>query len=259
MVRKTNPPRQHELLRRTRNQLNPTLAKLYSQLSPGLCSRIAKLVNEALPSGVHPDLLVKYAFLYATAEVQAQGNAVSKNHAVRANHELAGQIHGLSTGYQDLPEAKRRYRVGRRASQQILASLNAVLAKWHTFEQVVLNHRSELPLHLQSRFSEAARGTVGKVFQSMAIALARDEEDIIIGKTPPDRELSEITQTYMWWCLAMAPYRGRWNDMHQLAVTWRMSSTASVKKFRSKVSRICKGTPLTYPFSDSWKSALSKQ
>src|ERR1035438_6141746 len=114
MVRKTNPPAQHELLRKNPNQLDPTLAKLYSQLSAGLSSRIAKLVNEALPCGIHPDRLVKYAFLCATAEQQVQGNAVSRNHTSRAKHELAGEIHGLRTGYRDLGEAKRRYRIGRR-------------------------------------------------------------------------------------------------------------------------------------------------
>jgi hypothetical protein len=201
MVRKTNPPAQHELLRRTLNQLDPTLAKLYSQLSAGLSSRIAKLVNEALPCGIHPDRLVKYAFLCATAEQQVQGNAVSRNHTSRAKHELAGEIHGLRTGYRDLGEAKRRYRIGRRARQQIRASLDAVLAKWHKFEQVVLNHRSELPLHLQSRFSDAARGTVSKVFQSMRIALVVDEKDLISEKCPEgekrgERELSATTAAF---------------------------------------------------------------
>jgi hypothetical protein len=250
------PSVQHELSRRTLNQLDATLAQLYSQLSPGLSSRIAKLVNEALPSGIHPDRLVKYAFLYATAEGQAQGDAVSKDHTVRAKHELAGEIHGLPTGYRDLTEAKRRYRMGRRARQQIQASLESVLGRWQSFEQVVQGHRSELPVHLRSRFSNEALRTLAMAFQRMEIVLALEED--IVGEKP-ERELSAIGQTYMWWCLVMAPYRGRWNDMHQLAVTWRMASTDSVKKFRTRLSRMCKGTLWTYPFSESWKSALSKQ
>jgi hypothetical protein len=258
MVRKTNPSLQHELPRRVLDRLDATLAKLYSQLSPGLSSRIARLVNRALPFGIHPDRLVKYAFLYATAEQQAQGSAVSKNHVVRAKHELAGQIHGLPSGYQDLAEAKRIYRRGRRARQQVQASLGGLLKQWQKFEQVVQRHRSELPLHLQSRFSNASLRNLEKVFHSMKSTLVLDEDDLVNEKRP-ERELSAIAQTYIWWCSVMPPYRGKWRDMHQLAFMWKMSPTESVKSFPTVVRRMCKGALCIYPFDNSWKSALSQE
>jgi hypothetical protein len=92
----------------------------------------------------------------------------------------------------------------------------------------------------------------------MGIAVVLDEEDLV-GEKGRERELSAIAQTYICWCLAMAPYWGKWKDMHGLASTWRMSPTESVKRFRTVVSRICKGATCTYAFSESWKSALSEK
>src|SRR5437016_1362558 len=181
-------------------QLDPKLAELYSQLPSALASRISVLVRQALPQRIHANLVMKFAFLYAKAERLAQGDAISKEHTRRAKLELAGQVHGLWTGYRDEAEAKRRYRCGRRARQQIKASLEAVVGKWRVFEQVVQKHRSELPIHLQSRFSKAILGEVGKMFQKMGIAVVLDEEDLACEKRH-EQERTEIAQTYIWWYL----------------------------------------------------------
>jgi hypothetical protein len=239
-------------------RLDPKLIELYMKLAPAVRSGIASLVNKPLPQDIHPNRILKYAFLYVIAKMQAQGNAVSKDHAVRAKHELAGKIHGMSTGYRNLEEARRRYRLGRQARQQIKASLEAVVSKWRVFEDVVQEHRSDLPKHLRSRVSKAILRKVGKALQSMGIAIVIDEEDLVSDKGR-EREISAINQTYIWWQQAMAPYRGKWNDMHQLAYTWRMSSTQSVKQFKTIVSRICKRPTGAFPFDDSLESVLSEK
>ena len=247
-----------DLPRKVLDQLDPKLAELYSLLSPSLSSQIASLVNDAMFLGIHPNRLVKYAFLWATAENQARGDAVSKDHAARARHELAGAIHGRQTGYRDQAETKQRYRRGRRAREQMRASLEGLLRKWQMFEAVVRKHGSELPEHLQSRFSNATLRNLGRAFQSMGIALVLDEPDLV-SEEGRARELSAIAQTYIWWRLAMADYRDKWNDMHRLAFTWRMSPTESAKRFRTVVGRICKGAGYTYRLDESWKSTLSEE
>src|SRR5713226_6602789 len=147
MGKVANPPLPTELPRKVLSQLDPKLAELYSQLPSALASRISVLMREA-PQRIHPNRVLKFAFLYARAERLVQDDAVSKEHTKRSKLELAGAIHGLGTGYQDDVEAKQRYRRGRRARQQIKASLEAVRGKWRAFEQVVQKHRSELPVHL---------------------------------------------------------------------------------------------------------------
>jgi hypothetical protein len=152
MVKGVNPRFPTELPREVLSQLDPKLAELYSQLPSGFASRISDLVREAVPQRIHPDRVLKFAFLYATAERRAQGDEVSKEHTRRAKLELAAEIHGWHTGYQDDEEAKQRYRRGRRARQQIKASFEAFWERWRVFEGVVQKHRSELPVHLQESF-----------------------------------------------------------------------------------------------------------
>jgi hypothetical protein len=247
-----------ELPRAVLARLDPKLAELYSTLDAAIASRISALVREALPHGIDPNRVLKYAFLYATAERLVQGEAISKEHTRRAKLELAGQIHGLGSGYRDDAEAKEQYRRGRMARQHIKASLEAVLGKWRVFKQVVQNHRSELPVHLQSRFSNAILHNVGKVFQNMGIATVLDEEDLASEKgREPER--SPIIQTYIWWRLKLAPYRGKWKDMHELAFAWRMSPAASVRNFRNVVTLICKGVTCAYRFEEPWESVLSEK
>ena len=246
----------NELPKEILRQLDPKLAKLYAVLSSAVSSRIGGLVRRALPSRIHPNLLVKYAFLYATAELQAQGDAVSKDHATRSKIELAGEIHGLRTGYWDNAEARQLYRSGRKARQQIEASLEGLLKKWKKVEHVVQKHRSDLPVHLQTRFSNECLARVSKLLHDMRKAAILDEEDILSQKGPVP-ELSVPAQIYVWWHFAIAPYRGKWNDMHRLAVLWRLSSSKDVETFRSMVVQICGGVKtMRYPFGTSWKSVL---
>jgi hypothetical protein len=256
MVDRSNPRLPIELPKEFLSQLDPMLRELYSKLPVGLAARVAVLVREALPQGIPADRVLKFAFLYATAERRAQGDAVSKEHTRRSKLELAGEIHGMQTGYRDDEEALRRYRRGRRARQQIKASLDALLPKWRTFKDVVRKHRPELPVHIQSKVSDSILGEVGKALQTMGIAIVLDEEDLSIEKSG-ERERSVIAQTYIWWLGKMAPYRGKWNDMHQVAYAWSMTSVASLRSFRTLVGRICKGATCTELFEKPWESVLS--
>jgi hypothetical protein len=258
MVKVAKPSPPTELPREILAKLHPKLAELYSQLPSVLASRVSVLMRVPQAQCIPPNRVLKFAFLYATAEQLAQGDAISREHARRSSLELAGEIHGLRTGYRDDAEAKQRYRRGRQARQHVKASLEAVVGKWRVFKQVVQKHRSDLPVHLQSRYSDAILREVSKVFQNMGIATVLDEEDLASEKDR-ERKPSPIAQTYIWWCLMLAPYRGKWNDMHQLAVAWRMSPAESVNRFRTVVGRICKGATCSYCFGKSWESVLSEK
>lgn len=254
---KTADDRAPKLPREFLAQLDPELAALYSKLSGALASRMADLISEALHQGVHPNRVLKFAYLYASAERRAQGEAVSKEHGRRSRHELAGAIHGLETGYDDEAEAVERYRRGRRALQQIHASLDPVVTKLRAFVKVVEKHRSELPVNLRSLFSNAKLHDLRKILHKMEISTVVDEEDLTREKLL--RERSVIAQTYIWWCLKMPRYYGKWNDMHRLAFVWRLSPTESVKSFRTVVSRTCKGVTCRDSFGEPWESVLSEK
>ena len=255
MVKHANSQTPAGLPRDVLSRLDPRLAQLYSQLPPALASRISVLVKAAHPQNIHPSRVLKYAYLYATAELSARGDPVAKEHTRRSKLELAGEIHGLRTGYRDDVEAKEKYRRGRRARQQVKASLESVLGKWRVFEQVVQKHRSELPRHVQAPFSDSILRDVEKALKNMGKASVLDEEDLAIETSL--QGLTETAQAYIWWHLLMAPYRGKWDDMHRLALSWRMTDTASPKQFQNKVYRISKAAKCTYAFEKSWESILS--
>ena len=241
------------------DQLDPKLVKLYSQLSSAVSLRIAALVRRAGPLGIHPNRLVKYAFLYATAERQAQSDVVSKEHATRSKSEMAGILHGFRAGYWDHAEAKHRYRRGRRARQQVGASLEGVLRKWKEVEQVVQKQRSYLPVHAQPRFSDESLAGVRKLLLDMQRSTVLDEEDVL-GEKDRERVLTEAAQTYIWWCFAMPPYGGKWKDMHQLARAWKLSDATYVTTFRTVVGRICKRVNCTRcPLGTAWEAILSEK
>jgi hypothetical protein len=250
-------PRAPKLPREFLAQLDPTLSAAYSGLSGELASRIAALVSEARYEGVHPNRVLKFAYLHASAERRAQGEAVSKEHGRRSRLELVGAIHGLETGYDDEAEAVERYRRGRRALQQIKASLDAVASKWRAFREVVEKHRSELPVHLRARFSEANLRDVWERVHQVVISPVVDKEDLAVEKFL--REPSVIAQTFIWWYWKMPRYYGKWNDMHRLAFVWRLSRIESVKTFTAVVSRTCKRVACTDSFAHSWESALSEK
>jgi hypothetical protein len=167
-----------ELPQQVLSRLDPKRAELYSQSPSALASRITVLVTAALLDSVRPDRLLKYAFLHASAEQLARGSEVSKQHGVRSKAELAGAPHGFDAGYSDMAEAKRRYRQGRRARQQVKASFEAAVKSWLAFTAVAQRHRSEPPEHLQSRLSDETLHTVRRIYQSMGIAIVIDEEDL---------------------------------------------------------------------------------
>jgi hypothetical protein len=241
------------------NRVNPKLAEAYSRLPPAMSSRIASLVKKALPLRIHPDRLVKYAYLYVRAEVQDQGDAISKDHAIRSRTELAGELHGFQAGYLRSAEAEQRYRGGRKARQQIAASIESVLVRWKKVEQIVRKHRPALPLHLQPRFSDEGLARVRELVMELHNACLLDGSDVL-RETGHTQELSEIAQTYIWWRFAMAPYRRKWADMHRLANVWRLSAAKDESTYRTVVCRICKGVSrMRYPFGSGWESILSEK
>jgi hypothetical protein len=216
-------------------------------------------VRAARSRRIDPNRVVRYAFLYATAERQTQSDAVSDEHTRRAKRELAGEIHGFAGGYREDAEATRLFRSGRRALQQIQASLDALLGRWRAFEQVVGKHRSELPVHVQPRFADSALSKLGKRLHNMRVAIVLEEEDLTSERDGEQNRHSVITQTYIWWRLVLGPYSGKWSDMHQLARTWRMSPSLSLKDFQTVVNRSSKGAVSVSPLGSPWDSVLSEK
>ena len=239
-------------------ELNPKLVELYSSMSTARASRINVLIRKAPHAAISPTRIFKYAFLFARAESQVQGDDVSEDHEARSRLELAAALHGLPADYSDPAEVIRRYKAGRRARQQIRASIDAVVGECRALEQVVQRHRAELPLHLQSRFTDKTLSDIQKILHSVGNATVLDEEDLV-NKKAGERKLSVTAQTYVWWRFVLPTYRGKWNDMHQLAFAWKMSPSESVKEFRSVVERICKSATPRFPLETSLESVLSEK
>jgi hypothetical protein len=251
----TNRRFPHERSQEIADQLDPKLANLCSQLSPALRSRIDGLVEKAGKLTIHPNRVVKYAFLRATAEHQARGDAASEEHARRSKAELAGELHGFREGYRHPAEAIERYRRSRRGRQQIQASIEGCLRKWMAAEQVLRKHRLDLPVHQQAQFSEESLGGVRKLLLVMARTTVLDEE--ILGEKSRGREPNVTQQTYIWWHFSIPRYKGKTNEMYQLAKVWKLSAVKDVETFRSMVNQICRGArSMRYPIGSAWESVL---
>jgi hypothetical protein len=259
MVKRASSRAPKKLQGEVLSRLDAELRELYFQLPSVVASRVSVLVSVARSLRIDPNRVVRYAFLYAIAERQALGDAVSKDHARRAKRELAGELHAFEAGYRDDAEATRQYRIGRRARQQVQASLDALLGQWQVFEQVVEKHRSKLPGHVQLRFSDSTLREFGKSLHNLRIAIALDEEDLTSENDAEPNGRSVIAQTYIWWRSIIAPYSKKWSDMHQLARAWRMSPAMSVKDFQTVVRRISKGAMSASSFGSAWDSVLSKK
>ena len=241
------------------NQLDPKLRKLYSQLPPEQSSAIAKLVTQALTLGIHPNMLVKYAFLFNLGMRQLQGEAVSIEHTRRSKAELVGQIHGVEEGYINEEEAIRRYRGGRRPSQMMDASLASLVKKFRSVEQVIRKYRSELPLHQQARLSDERLAEVPKLLLKMQLAVTVDQPDFLV-ENKPGRPRSAAARIFVLWRLGMVRYRGNWDDMHRLATVWRLTNAQDVETFRIMVDQACKGLKTKRgELETPWDSVLSSK
>jgi hypothetical protein len=241
------------------SQLDPKLLKLYSQLPSEQSSAIAKLVGQALQLRIHPDLLVKYAFLFNLGVRQLQGEAVSREHMRRSKAELVGQVHGSEEGYVNEGKAIRVYRGGRRASQLIEASLASLQEKFQSTARVIRKHRNKLPLHQQARLSDERLAETSKRLIKMQLAATVDQPDFLVEKHR-GRSRSRAACIFALWRFGMARYRGNWDDMHALATVWGLTNSADVETFRIIVNQACDGlTTKRGELGTPWDSALSKK
>ena len=95
MAKVVDPPLPTELPGRFLSKLDPKLVELYSKLPREFASQVSFLVTQALLQPIHPNRVLKFAYLFARAERLAQSDSVSREHTRRAKLELAGEIHGL--------------------------------------------------------------------------------------------------------------------------------------------------------------------
>jgi len=239
------------------DQLDPKLAKLCSEMPSELSLRIGELVRQALRVPIHPNRLVKYAFLFASAQLQVERDAYSREHATAARAELAGEFHGLGKESSDGAEAQRRYNRGRRARQQVASSLNSLQMKCQGVEKIAQKYHLDLPVHLQQQLIPQKIAAICKELLALKNAAALGDKFPIDQPRSPDLTLPG--QTYVWWRLAMAKYQGKWNDMWQLAVAWRLTDARDPESFRTNVGRVCRGLEsIHYPFGRAWQSVLSE-
>jgi hypothetical protein len=133
------------------------------------------------------------------------------------------------------------------------ASLDGLIKKSKNFEQLAHKHRRDLPVQNQQRLSAESLEAVGKTLGSLRTSLFL-ENDVLSKehRTPP---LSTRAKTYSFWRFEVPNYRGKWNDMHRLAVAWRLSAAKDVETFRTMVKRV---PPLSHDLSlllgSAWQS-----
>ena len=247
----TNCPALDDLPSHVVANLDSEFVEYYCKLAPEQAADIAALVKKAKHLNVKPGRVVRYAALYSIARRVTLGDEVSREHTIRAKTELAGMLHGISD--EDPEGARRAYRGGRQVIHQISVSLQSVLDKWKRYEQAVKKYRSRLPRHVQSRFSDSVLSNVRSALQPMGLVLAQDQMDLT-KKSPAGPSATD--QTYRWWC-SVKPYPGKWNDMHAIACTWRMTRAKDQENFRKMVSRVCKRATAGHTLESSLESVLS--
>jgi len=114
-----------------------------------------------------------------------------------------------------------------------------------------------LPLHLQSKFSDEIMRGVHKTLRSMGIALVLDKQDLV-AETRVERDIAGNVQTLIAWSYAVAPYKGKWGDMHRLANLWTVSDASDVRTFQTTVKRMCKKATYHGRFDRAWTALLKK-
>jgi hypothetical protein len=233
--------------------LNAKLAGLPSAYWP----RVTELVTKAGPLKLEVDRVLPYAVLLTIVERQAKTEAPSDGHTRRSWRELLGLIHGFEGGYDDEKEAERQYRRGRRARSLLRASLDGVMGRWKKFQELVAKHRPDLPVHDQQRLSREALDGVRKSLDRIRMDLFL--EDDVVTKERQVRRLSTAANAYSLWRSAVPAYRGKWSDMHRLAVKWRLSNSRDVEAFRGIVMRASRpGRHVPAGIADAWESLFEK-
>jgi len=226
-------------------------------LPTGLSQRITELVMKALSLNIELTRVLQYASLATMIDGDAQVDAISKDHTARSWHELAGVIHGPETGYWDEQEAGTRYRRGRRARQLLGVSLDGVITKWRKFQQLVDRRRVDLPVHNQQQLSAESLEAVGKTLVSLRISLFLEHD--VLRKEHRRPRLPARAKTYSAWRFLVPRYRGKWSDMHRLAVAWGLSVAEDVETFRSIVMRVPPPSQdILRSLTSAWQSLFGK-
>ena len=233
--------------------LNAKLASLPEAYWP----RVTELVTKARPLNLDLDRVLPYAVALTIAERQAENEGVSDEHTRRSRRELVGGIHGLETGYDDEKEAETQYRRGRRARNLLSASLDGLVGKWKRFHELVAKHKPDLPVHNQRTLSREVLATISKSLERIHLELFL--EDDVLTEQRQARGLSTTAKAYSLWRSAVPRYRGKWSDMHVLAVKWRLSNSRDLEAFRSIVMRASRrGQHVPPGIADAWESLFEK-
>ena len=166
--------------------------------------RIIDLVKKASNLRIDPRRLRLYARLLAAAELEDRWNRVGDEHANRASHEAIGELHGLGDGYWNPEQAKRAYRRGLEARQQVHGSSGSARRLMRRLCEVLEANYADLPNHIQRHFPpEKMRDMLECLDQ-----LCRWTKPP--AKKRPNRDNSRrvplAAQTYLWWRHSMGSF-----------------------------------------------------
>src|SRR5205085_1587307 len=131
------------------------------------------------------------------------------------------------------------------------------VSQWIQFEKLVNKHRASLPVNLQGRFSAEKLAAIRRSMDYLGIAV--DMEADVLRENARGQEPSVSQRTLRAWRFVMPKYRGKWGDMHRLAVAWRISDAKDVETFRTASMAGSRGDKeFSYPLPDAWRSVLEK-
>jgi hypothetical protein len=237
--------------------LSPNIRQLGSSLQPNMLKRLVERMRMASKMSIHPDRLLKYALPVVVAHEQEQIDRVSAEHAISARCEAVGYLFGLDSGYEDHAEVRRRYAQARKGGRRVKARLESLRVQLRNGEEMFQTYQAKLPAHRRHSFLDANLKAIDMALANLKRTVTLDGN--LLPKRGKERELSTFTQIYIWW-LAMPAYRGKWDDMYQLAKIWRLSDATDVDSFRAYVSRVCRSeTSMRNPFGSCLEQVLFEE
>lgn len=233
-------------------------------------SEIRHRVSQAQHLGIMPDRLYEYAYLHECALCAVQRDGATQASSIDALYASYGSIYGFGDGANDHKRVEQFYRDSRQKAQSIHATAVSLMARLTDFENLCLRESTALPRDFFKGINlvSGLHGTCDLLYLVMARAASLislpesgypgqvDDELAALreGKEyEPDHLLRNLARlnaelpthsalTLVWWHTGIANYRGKWKDMHGLAIEWKLSTAADIENFRKYLKRLSKRT-----------------
>lgn len=219
----------------------------------------------------NPKFLYAYAYLYECALSAVR--SMDEAEAGRTSEVLAhyGKLLGLQNGPDEPQEVRFRWGRARCEAQKIAATSLSLTSQVRAFEDLCRSAEPLLPpvqpqkspsffegIHMQRMFRQIdnflwaihhrSDALISRDWPALELAAAergeRFEPDHLSRNLKAARTASTPSHsmlTLFWWHTGIPKYRGKWIDMHALAIEWKLS-TAELENFRRYVRRLGSGT-----------------